>query len=448
MSELSLYPSNWLYNAGVIGFLRVLEWGGKKFSLKDGRVILNKELISESFELRLQFHKEVLGNEGAVWGNNRLYPNYIQFSQKEFFINYYVPSLSKIESSGYCSFCDGFFLPSKEIENLRKKWKGKQDGFESFMEQRVKFQIIHSRLLGASLGEMPNSFWNLNLSLPICHLCSYLIIFHHLAFTRTSDGEIFINAPDFRLMWYLNKFAREVVGREGGKDVRKIFGLSLMQWAIRISQTLGAWTMANVEVIRKWRKEKEEFIDHFELSYDVVRVLMDPTAASLLQSIGSWPILELVMTGRFSELLLAAYCTARALLLDNIPKNHCIKKYGGGKDTAGEMFSRLPLLFSRIKEIVKEGSMSNYSDAWRLKEAGQRLKLKGEFERSVFRILELTRLGKINDAYQAILRILVANKKPVPEELVKILQVEDIEIKKSYIYAFLSGVLGKEEGGE
>lgn len=27
--KIILYPSNWLYNAGVVGFLRVLEFAGK-----------------------------------------------------------------------------------------------------------------------------------------------------------------------------------------------------------------------------------------------------------------------------------------------------------------------------------------------------------------------------------------------------------------------------------
>ena len=39
--KITLYPSNWLYNAGVVGFLRVLEFGGKRraFEFKgDGSV--------------------------------------------------------------------------------------------------------------------------------------------------------------------------------------------------------------------------------------------------------------------------------------------------------------------------------------------------------------------------------------------------------------------------
>jgi len=370
---IELYPSNWLYNAGVIGFLRVLEWGKRSqkfkvksgFKIKDGKVRINKDIIGKSFELRTEFHREVLGDEkgGAVWGSKGKYPNYIQKNRREFFKNIFVPKLSTLERKGNCSFCDGYFLPLDKINFLKEEWEGDKESFESFMEQREKFQAIHLSYLASSIGGMPNSFWDLNQSLPICHLCSYLVIFHHLAFTQTSDGEIFINAPDFRVMWYLNKFVREVASKE--TQAQKLFGLSLMQWAIRINQMLGCWTMANIEVIRKYYigkgQKRKTVIDHFDLPVGVIRILMDPSVANILTYLNLWPILELVMKERFSELLSAMYCAGKAMLMienqGDIPDNHCITKYGGNKDNAWKMFQNLPYLFARIKEIIKESTM-------------------------------------------------------------------------------------------
>ena len=41
--KIILYPSNWLYNAGVVGLLRILEFGNKEDSFRfneDGSVEL------------------------------------------------------------------------------------------------------------------------------------------------------------------------------------------------------------------------------------------------------------------------------------------------------------------------------------------------------------------------------------------------------------------------
>ena len=81
-----------------------------------------------------------------------------------------------------------------------------------------------------------------------------------------------------------------------------------------------------------------------------------------------------------------------------------------------------------------------------LEKAGKENKdLKGTFKNLAFRILELTRLGKINEAYQAIIRVFIAQKKEIPSALVNVLKEDDVELQKSYIYAFLSGVLGENQ---
>ena len=91
--------------------------------------------------------------------------------------------------------------------------------------------------------------------------------------------------------------------------------------------------------------------------------------------------------------------------------------------------------------------MGSYENTKNIFKKGQEIgkDLEEQFKKQIFRILELTRLGRINDSYQMIMRILVSAGKEVPSELVKVLSEQDQELQKSYIYAFLSGVLG---GGE
>jgi len=80
----------------------------------------------------------------------------------------------------------------------------------SKLEKRLfVFQESHMRILEPSL-KFPNAFWNLNDSFLICSLCGYLTLHRHIPFVRTQEGEIFINAPSFKIMWYLNEFSEKL----------------------------------------------------------------------------------------------------------------------------------------------------------------------------------------------------------------------------------------------
>jgi CRISPR-associated protein Cst1 len=336
MSEekITLYPSNWLYNAGVVGLLKVLEYNKIGFEINE-QVIINKSAIKESYEGIFQYHKEVLKENFSIWGKNKRYPNYIQSGQKKFFKNYYIEALPRVEKNGNkkCSWCEGYFIPLELLKELEKKFSGRD--FSAFMEQREKFQGIHFAGLGAAITEVPNSFWNLNFSIPICHLCSYLIIFNHLAFIKTSEGEIFINAPDFKLIWDLNRFAENLLQKSKEYGIRKILGSSLLQWAIKRRALLGAWTMMNIEVIVKKRVRRnntfENIIDYFDLPQDITKILLDYEIASLIEEIKEEKIFDLILQGKFSEIEKANYFVLKAILKlknkEKISENDPIKKY-------------------------------------------------------------------------------------------------------------------------
>ena len=338
MSEekITLYPSNWLYNAGVVGLLKVLEYNKIGFEINE-QVIINKSAIKASYEGIFQYHKEVLKENFSIWGKNKRYPNYIQSGQKDFFKNYYIEALPRVEKNGNkkCSWCEGYFIPLELLKKLEGKFSG--EDFSGFMEQRGKFQGIHFAGLGAAITEVPNSFWSLNFSIPICHLCSYLIIFNHLAFIKTSEGEIFINAPDFKLIWDLNRFAENILTKSKEYEIRKILGSSLLQWAIKRRALLGAWTMMNIEVIVKKKifdpktKKTENIIDYFDLPQDITNILLDYEIASLIERIGEEKIFDLILQGKFSELEKANYFVLKAILKlkngEDISKNDPIRKY-------------------------------------------------------------------------------------------------------------------------
>jgi hypothetical protein len=88
-----------------------------------------------------------------------------------------------------------------------------------------------------------------------------------------------------------------------------------------------------------------------------------------------------------------------------------------------------------------------------LKRTGFALKrerdLKDAFDRQGYRILELVRSGKRDEAFHAILRIFVSAKKEFPSQLVEAFKpVYSEELFKVFLFSFLSGILGKEEETE
>ncbi len=362
-NKIILYPSNWLYNSGVVGFLRVLEY--KKFKIEElislGKsVILDRCAIKESYCRIFEYHENILKEKFAIWGKNKRYPNYIQTGQKDFFKNHYIPALQKVEKNKdkKCSWCEGYFIPQNELVELKKAFNG---DFSNFMEQREKFQGIHFAGLGAAITEIPNSFWNLNNSTPICHLCSYFVIFNHLAFIKTSEGEIFINAPDFKLIWDLNKFAEEVLQKSKEYEIRKIFGSSLLQWAIKRRALLGAWTMMNIEVVvKKWHKEEKRWIiDYFDLPEERTKILLDNKIANLIERIDEERIFDLILTGKFSELEKANYFVLKTILKlknsEKISENDPIRKYFKKLDLIylQKISNILPQLYIKILEKIR-----------------------------------------------------------------------------------------------
>ena len=298
MSEIVLYPGNWLYNAGVVGLLISIEEVEKLSNYcgfnNDGSVSLKRDVFNKLDVEQRYFSKEKIS---SIIGKSTLYRNFLQPSWKDKF-HYFVESLFEIaetEDSACCNLCyRKFALPEAKIQDLNNK------DLEKFLDGIKRFDIRHNTMLGPSIGEFPNGFWDGNGSLYICPLCAFLIIHHHLAFTKLSDGsEIFINAPSFEAMWYLNKYTREVYGKEKLKTTKEILGISLIEAALKFHIQLGKWTMMNIEAVSK----SGSTIDFFSLPYEIVLLLSDNNIASLLDDVGELSVLSLVLDGNFRGIL-------------------------------------------------------------------------------------------------------------------------------------------------
>ncbi|MHA2643023.1 MAG: hypothetical protein V2G41_10310 [bacterium JZ-2024 1] len=400
MSEIVLYPSNWLYNAGVIGLLRVLESTRETVPdlLSDDGTIKGNELIDRIKAListeKATFLPKPL-DELPLWhwnyvklsfewnyGNVRNLVTEIfqraqrvtnrtqlrdQLTCKKFAyedravdfketnrriadlfgkafgrnpaltINQAIDEIVRVieiqkdayifrKGIGYLFSQGGFyqnlFNPSwfsdlgkfikffTEEKIFETSTSGSGCGFCSGGDFKVEpIDATQMSFLFPVFSQFPNAYWQNNKTAvtQICSLCKFIIIHHHLALTRLFDGsEIFINAPSFKVMYYLNKFACEAFGASLSTEARtkrEILTMSVIEYATKIQTTLGVWTGMNIEVVSR-RGDKIEF---FSLPYEVIQLLADRRIASVLSQIGEFTILNLVLNQDFSRLMELGY---------------------------------------------------------------------------------------------------------------------------------------------
>lgn len=295
MNSLTLYPSSWLYNAGVIGLIWILDEMGITPTFSDDGTLtltLSEDKTEEIFRQWVELSPKAKSGNSLVYGwKSAYYANQTESSIKRRIHALCSPPMptpgKKKEEEYSCSFC---------TRRVRAK---KSEA--SFLSQAF------SNILLGSETTFANMYWGNSSKDYICPQCEFIVMCHHLAFTPLSDGsEIFINAPSFRVMYYLNKFARKVIGAvKSGEGMRKreILAMSVMEYAMRIHTTLGMWTGMNIELISR----RSGQIEFFSLPYEVTRLLADRSIASLLNRIGEFYILNLVLERNLSRLIELSY---------------------------------------------------------------------------------------------------------------------------------------------
>ena len=355
MKEIVLYPGNWLYNAGVVGFLRVIaEHEGLEYVQSwlrdDGTVAIEQDAFQRLFSpvpvgsgsvpRALKYFVECFCDPEGLdkWLNSKdtknvqprkKYQDFVQkmgdfgyrfiyvgnrlFASKQPFQN-----LVQLDEWRGFKFCRVLESIPQNLQTTSRASSGRTCGIcgssliqypnrEPKLEERLaKFQHTHFTILGPSKGEFPNSFWNGNSSLWVCPLCVYFMLHRDFAFINLADNSnladgsrIFLNAPSFQLMWYLNKLVREIYARENIASVREILGMSLIELVLRLGVQLGVWTEMNIEVV----SIKGEEVSFCSLPYEVVQLLLDRKIASSLAKIGEISVLRMVLEKRFGEIL-------------------------------------------------------------------------------------------------------------------------------------------------
>ena len=316
---IRLYPRSWLYNAAVVGFLICCQEVDQVFEESwlqpDGTVRLPRSIFEKiDVEKFLVSRKEKPDRRvPGIISNQVEYPNFIQARDKEIFRSF-IPFLSSCFSATEgekCSFCYSFWINLDQIcicfeEKLNQRGvTTKKGSVMTFVKGITRFNLRHNPHLAGSDGEFPNAFWagEVEGALPLCPFCAFFLIHHHFAFCELGKGEkIFIQAPSFGLMYWLNCFVRHTYG-QGSQEVRQILAMSLVEFARKMQVTLGRWARANIEVVVVRRKNNETIVDFYSLPQLTVELLSHRKIASLLHEIGELQVLELVLEGKFHQIL-------------------------------------------------------------------------------------------------------------------------------------------------
>jgi CRISPR-associated protein Cst1 len=320
---ITLYPSNWIYNAGVIGFMKSLDIIEQKdlnncFS-NTGEINIKLPLFSNLNILERYFSENKIS---SLVGNNRLYKNYLQASQKKTF-SLFVKKLDQLKRIGNCDICkNGYNLESNDIKELNDFDPAKA----KFINRIKNFSMVQNSELGPSEGEFPNGFWNMKQSIQICHLCNFMLIHHDLVMSRLSDNtEIFINAPSFKVMYKLNKLVKETYAsndKEEARGKREILATTVIEYSRKIKSTLGIWTGMNLEIVIKSRNG----IDFFSLPFDIIKIISDRNISAILSDLGEFKILNKILDRRFSDLIEIGYKLLRESSKDFDKRNDKLVK--------------------------------------------------------------------------------------------------------------------------
>lgn len=322
---IELYPSHWLYNAGVIGFLRVLNECDINIQLllqKDGRVkgnitsVFNEKISHNGFDIPLIVWKWLMEsgntlkkdfNEKSkdpvmdIWGTifNVVYRGFYNANSSLLytpsksspailtsFLDYTKTFLNYDDDSPTCSFC------------LKK-------GTQSY---KNRFSSEHYKELGGSDGTngMPNSFWNNNkrTGTPICDTCSFLLLCRRLSFVDLMDRtKIFINAPSFQIMYELNRVLTNLADKENA-SYRNLLAMSVIEFSVKTNVMLHTWTSMDIEIVATKASGEIEFIS---LPYETVKLLSNKRIGELLSSIGEFSVLNLVIENKWKELVELGY---------------------------------------------------------------------------------------------------------------------------------------------
>jgi CRISPR-associated protein Cst1 len=225
-----------------------------------------------------------------------------------------------------CQFCGNYPL----LDSFEKdKFKDSNDEGESKAKlnafERLRFLTSsHIENLGPSLNKFPNSFWNLESSVPLCLVCNILFLFYLLGLIDIGNNKkIFINTPSFKLIWKLNRHLEKIHSKESTEDIKTLFGSSFINLVLDLNVKLGLWQRFSTEVIVFHNNN----IDFYEIPPQIIELLEDKEIGKILIKLNNFKILKLIMSGNFKFLEILISRFLRGLYNKSIKDDELLREF-------------------------------------------------------------------------------------------------------------------------
>mgnify|MGYP001045520687 CR=1 FL=1 len=463
LKTLEFLPNGWLYNAGVIGFLKVVEKAGDKvICTSDGKAIATiTKTIDEIYQAWEELSREKSeryyvpdkGNKYKYYANQNQNTIKDKISQLIYPINKTSKSIHKIS----CSICG-------EMTTVRSSSK--------FLTQAFSSQFF------ASEKTFPNMYWSFRSKDLVCPKCEFVLLCHHLAFIMLSDKtEVFINGDSFEVMKraYNNllKNSSNVNIMDNADSFVSIYEV-LANKVLESYQKISTWQSSGLEIITKYydKSINETKINFSFIDYKAQEILKHPEVKRILKNIKEFEIYKILIDGNFGDLLNLVENLIRYKILRNHAKkkvSNAVKSYlkrletfknkKSFKQTVKELLN-LYLLIQKItkneEENMNQENQISDDTIKDLMDLGTAIRMNDHFESlkkslldQIFIILEKTRQGAKDEVHYSLLRVFAANKKVFPKSLKQVfLPSIPEDLFKTCIYAFLSSLIEEKSNEE
>jgi CRISPR-associated protein Cst1 len=409
---------------------------------------------------RFYFNKDVVANYSLAKGQTRAH----QFEQK-----YVGPLLRLLEK------------PREESDqNNRICCKFCGHPFVDLSEERLQDAVYNEGMF--SVSGLPlvfeNFFYNLIPDLFICNICELILLcawagFNQVPFRLRSGGEdseyIFVNLPSLSELWNENESVRKryEIAQASFRDT--IYEEIISELFSRERKERSKWVLQNVlfveiRTVPSKQRDKPTF-KYFHVGKDVADLFISPSVNRSLSHITGRLAAPGDKKGTYS-LQLKREVTKRLLSGDqlyDITYQVCRQSL----DTARvhpKSVVEIVLLHSLRRQIWRKYA-AKYNDrkaeayGGRIMEPkqvygilrglynvgaslGQSMELEKR-QRLAYRLMSVVRSGKSAEFYDMLMKLCIDSKRPVPTELLGLLDpIDDIEFEAK-AYAVLSGFLGE-----
>ncbi|AEG14214.1 hypothetical protein Desku_0602 [Desulfofundulus kuznetsovii DSM 6115] len=487
VEAVTLYPASWYYNACVYGFLKVLAYGLEEEYVennvlqKDGTVLLAPELMTALFTTpeeetspkvpikenrhpplgdikRLAWWWVEMNREIITWEKDELPSDLPPDEVIEKVCSRIIVGKSTIKTrhralKNYTNLCDRnwnkksflnmWFSPNKGKGPEKCSFCGQlisqsEDAFEQRPYNRFFLSVL-SDDLASSTGKFPNSFWDLKPNLLLCPLCRSIFLCAHFTIVQV----LFANTSNFQLTWHFNKFLAKSQRNffHATRNYQEELFYHFLHFNNQMSRSMGAWELQGLEFLNF----TGEGIEHYVLPPIVCNLLLSPIASSLLARIKNRTVLKYVLEERFELLPNISYKSLR-VALGAAPEN--------SKDPeAGLLLPEiinLCRLYPEVKKMLERRREFIVVKTEEVLRCGQEAPaaLAKEGSSLIYRLLELVRLGKKDEAYYLLLRSYIAENRPFPPVLTKVFRLQNVNLFKNFMFSYIAGVQSNAEGGE